>query len=108
MKPHQISIGLSSIKLQLIRKLGLNKDLNEMNIWFSLEDGVLYVHDFNKHKSCMVIALVSNRVERCFLNGGHFDVEVVHHGYNKSIETKTNIAEAMNKLYNSDGFWGFG
>ena len=31
--------------------------MNELRLWFSITDGVFYVHDYWNHKVCMIVAL---------------------------------------------------
>ncbi len=57
MQSHQIISGFSDIKAELRTRTRTNRPMSELRLWFSLTDGLLYAHDYELHRCCIVIAI---------------------------------------------------
>lgn len=57
MLTYQFVAGFSEIKSHLRKQIKLSKSLSELRLWFSVDDGVLIVHDFHDHEKCLPLAI---------------------------------------------------
>lgn len=57
MQSHQIISGFSDIKSELQKRTGMNKQMSELRLWFSRTDDVLYAHDYDLHRCCIMVAI---------------------------------------------------
>lgn len=59
MKAHHIIAGFSDIKVQFIEMTRTLKSLQELQLWFTFEDNVLYAHDYFEHETSMALAILN-------------------------------------------------
>ena len=53
MQTFHIIAGFSDIKYELRIKANITKSLQELELWFTYEEGVLYAHDYVDHYKCI-------------------------------------------------------
>jgi hypothetical protein len=58
---YQVISGFSDIKSELRDKAKIKKPLSEIQLWFTVDRGVLCVHDFSEHEKCIVLAIYSEK-----------------------------------------------
>lgn len=105
MQAYHIIAGFSDIKSELRTKLGIKKSFTELQLWFSLNDGVLYTHDYADHNKNMVLA-VHNPFRggwKVFLQKGTFGEVLVKHIVEKY--SANEVLEEILNLYRSHGFF---
>ncbi len=106
MQTYHIVAGFSEIKFQLRTQNNLIKPLEELRLWFSFEEDVLYVHDFDNHDKCIALA-VYNKSEKAWqivFRGGAYGRQVIENAIN-SYDLKV-LAISTNNLYKSHGYIG--
>ena len=59
MKDYQIFLGFSGLKTELRTKLKIEKPERDLLLWFSIVDGELRLHDFDKHQVYVIIGIQS-------------------------------------------------
>ncbi|MEQ1665364.1 MAG: hypothetical protein ABL927_08325 [Bdellovibrionales bacterium] len=74
-----------------------------MRFWFTLENGVLYAHDYDDHQHCIALAIKAKNKWRVILdlrsNGHRLIYKVVH----ENIESK--ILKTLDELYTEYGHY---
>lgn len=103
MEQHQIILGFSDIKLQFIKKLNLDKLPAELKLWFSLDEGVLYLHDYDKHETSIPIAIFENGRVKYYLDKRDFSIPLLIYARNKSLLENSSIAQELNELFDLYG-----
>lgn len=81
--------------------------MNELGLWFSFEEGILYVHDYADHEQCIAIAIYSRPQNnwRITLKQGTFGRKLIEWIVSK--EEFGKIANKLNHEYVSYGFVPF-
>lgn len=99
MQDYQIVAGFSEIKLQFRMKANLNKSLDEFHLWFSFEEGILFVHDFDDHGKNMALAIYSKQEAKWWVvfRGKSYGREVIEFGIHQA--EKKDAGEALYDLY---------
>lgn len=104
MLSYQFVAGLSEIKTRLRTHNNLKKSLVDLQLWFSFEVGVLFVHDFHDHEKCLVLAEYNNlkREWRILFRGKAYGRQVIAYviGQNRPEE----IASGFNDLFKLFGY----
>ena len=107
MEAYQIVAGFSDIKEFLRTKTRTQKSLTELQLWFSFENDVIYVHDYFEHKTSAALAVYSADqnlwtvyLEKNF--GERLIRRVIYTTPNKEING------TLNRLYDLHGFIPFG
>ncbi len=108
MESYQIIAGFSDLKAEFQLKSGTTKSLEELQLWFSFEEDVLYVHDYTDHNVCIVLAVLSNDKNKwqIYLKKGTFGERVVVATIASAPIDK--IADSLNYQYRLYGFGPFG
>ncbi len=60
MQPHQIISGFSEIKSEFRRRARTNKNMHELELWFSFSDNVLWVHDYSAHEVKIILGVLNS------------------------------------------------
>lgn len=58
METYQIIAGFSDLKVLFRTKVQMTKSLEELELWFSFDGEVLWMHDYNEHEKCMALAIL--------------------------------------------------
>ncbi len=101
MQTYQIVSGFSDIKSELRRKARIKKPLSELRLWFSLSEGVLYVHDYSDHMCSIVIALKAKTHWIVYLDNKTFGYRLVFEIVNSVPEMK--LVEYLSQLHEING-----
>ena len=74
MEAYQIIYGFSEIKSELQTKSRISKPLEQLELWFTLEEDVLYVHDYTDHTKCIALAIYNpaDKAWKYFLKTGSY------------------------------------
>ncbi len=108
MESYQIISGFTDIKSELRAKTKIDKDMTELQLWFSFEDDLLCVHDYDKHAKNIILAIYYSENQNWSIiykkkgNGYNLIDTVVR---TTAIDK---ITEKFNKLYRLNGFGPFG
>ena len=104
MQTYHIVAGFSEIKSQLRTQTNLIKPLEELMLWFSFEDDVLYVHDFDNHDKCIALAAYnkSEKTWKVVFRGGAYGRQVIENAIVKFERTK--LSEKLNSSYRLNGY----
>ena len=107
MQTYQIVAGFSDIKSELQIRANINRDLKDLQLWFSFEEGVLYVHDHREHEKCIALALYneSQQVWQITFGGGAYGKQLIRHAV-RSFSTGTLIRNFY-RLYRLHGYITF-
>jgi hypothetical protein len=99
----QIMSGFSDIKRQLRMKTQIEKEPWEFELWFTLEDGFLCVHDRHNHNLQLVMAVYSPEAQRwkTFLEMGSFGARLLLYAIEKFRAHE--IHDELNELYELAG-----
>jgi hypothetical protein len=103
MESFQIIRGFTEIKLELIKKCGLSKTPQELRLWFSFENDVLYAHDYENHKDCLALAIWEGDQIRIRVNPQGYAGLLIGYALIKQ-HSKRKLAEFLNVTYESHGF----
>jgi hypothetical protein len=63
METYQVIAGYSDIKVELKERAGILKPLSDIKLWFTFEDEILCVHDFENHDKYIIVAFCD--VDQC-------------------------------------------
>jgi hypothetical protein len=63
----QIMSGFSHIRSELRTNCRLTKSLDELALWFTFSDSVLYVHDLEEHINSMALAVCQSAKENIWV-----------------------------------------
>ncbi len=107
MKAYQIIAGFSDIKSVFRTKTKTSKTMEELDLWFSIEDDVLYAHDRILHDQCIALAVYNK-------NHKYWSVTLKPNTYGKRLvvdvcaehKIKT-VCARLNDLYVLHGFRSF-
>ena len=108
MQTFHIIAGFSDIKSELRTRAQISKSLQQLELWFTCDENVLYVHDYDDHQKCVVLAIYNPRSNlwNYFLRKGSFGELLVKQ---KCESTPVNLlADVFYKLYRLYGFIPFG
>lgn len=107
MDTYQIIAGFSEIKSELRTKARIQKSLDEITLWFSFEENILYVHDYDDHFKCMILAIYNR-------GANEWMYFLAKSGYGKmlvedvcTIYSSNEIIRKLMELYRSHGFIPF-
>jgi hypothetical protein len=94
--------GFSDIKSQFIKKYYLERAPVKLRLWFSIEDQIVYVHDYKYHNKCMMVAVFDGLVYE-----SRIDIDrvkrLVNYAFDLSKNKNNDIADELNNLYASHG-----
>lgn len=104
MQVHHLIAGFSDIKSDFLIKTRTTKQLENLKLWFSFKDNILYVHDYDDHNTNMVLARynVEKNLWTVYLRSTNYGEKVVQYIIGQSCAN--NIAENLNEKYRSYGF----
>lgn len=104
MLAYQIVAGFSEIKSQFRIKENLTKPLAELQLWFSFEEDILYVHDFHDHEKSMALAIYNGRETKWWVvfRGKGYGRRVIEYAIDRFELNK--LAGRFYKLYRSHGY----
>ena len=104
MLEYQIVAGFSEIKSQLRMQASLSKSLDELQLWFSFVDDVLYVHDSHDHKKCIALAFYKKNKSawRVSFEGKAYGREVIE--YAIGLSEPNELSERFNNLFKLYGY----
>lgn len=57
METYQIIAGLSGLKVLFRTKTQTPKTMDELELWFTFEDDILWIHDSQDHRKCVMLAI---------------------------------------------------
>ena len=107
MLAYQIIAGFSEIKSEIRNQYNLTENLEDFQLWFSLEQDIIYAHDYQEHEKCIALAIYKRpeNTWRITFSGGDYGKQVITYATNKfEIE---DIDEAFYDLYRSHGYIAF-
>lgn len=108
MQAFHIIAGFSDIKSELRTRAQISKSLPQLELWFTCDENVLYVHDYDDHQKCIALTLYkpTDKSWRCFLRKGSYgEMLVMYICKNAQINL---LAEKFFDLYKLYGFIPFG
>jgi hypothetical protein len=107
LETYQIIAGFSDIKNELRIKASINKAFSELDLWFSLEEGVLYVHDYSDHAKSLALAAqnLTNKKWWIFLRKRTFGYLLIEQMLQKHVLEE--LIDELQELYSSHGFKRF-
>jgi hypothetical protein len=102
---YQVIAGFSDIKVEFLKKTGSTKALDELHLWFTLEDGMLAVHDYDEHKICVLVAVDNGPGKEwtIFLEPLSFGYLLIE--YELTTDVSINLAWRLNRSFKSNGFF---
>lgn len=103
MQSHQIISGFSDIKAELRTQTRTDKPMSELRLWFSLTDGVLYVHDYDLHRCCFVVAIKTGLEWNVRLDPKTFGYMLIRETIGNGLEEKT--VNRLHDLYDECGYY---
>ena len=107
MQSQYIIAGFTDIKSELRIKTRTEIDITDLHLWFTLQDNVLYVHNYSDHKICTALALykLTENSWRVYLRPGCYGEQLVV--FLTAITPLNNLAENFNLHYDLYGFSPF-
>jgi hypothetical protein len=104
MLSYQIIYGFSDIKSAFRTKSRIIKPIDELELWFTFSENVLYVHDYDEFLKYMPLAVyqIELRTWEYFLKTGSYGDRLV-----RDVCENTELNKIQGKiktLYNSHGF----
>ncbi|MEQ1665110.1 MAG: hypothetical protein ABL927_07005 [Bdellovibrionales bacterium] len=102
-----IIAGFSDIKSELRTKTRLSTTLDQLELWFTFDNNVLYIHDYDDHEKCipLVIFASTNRSLTYLLPDHGYGFNLVK--YICENNSYDEILEPIKGLYASHGFIPF-
>ena len=107
MLAYQIVAGFSDIKSELRKQFHQNKNLGDLQLWFSFEQDAFYAHDYQDHPKCMTLAIY-NRTEKTWqvtFGGGTYGKRLIQHAINNY--DVSDLTDKFHYLYRSHGYITF-
>lgn len=101
--------GFSQIKSELRIKANIVKPMGELGLWFTLLDDVLYVHDYDQHERCIVIATLNddNNINRTFIDEPGYSHVLLSYACRIANLNAVRLDQQMNEMYELYGYRPF-
>lgn len=108
MEARHIIAGFSEIKSALRTKTQMTKSMQQIELWFSCDDDVLYVHDYEDNLKSLALAIyfLENKCWKSFFRNRSCGETLVVY-YCEKYPSHL-LAEEFNELYRLYGFIPFG
>jgi hypothetical protein len=107
LEPVEIMSGFKNIRFVFRTKCKISTSLNELALWFSAENDVLFVHDIEDHNKSMALAMrdlqsdTSWKIRRLFNPSGE---QLLKYAI---IKNKSHPAIILNEKYKLTDFFPF-
>lgn len=105
MHAYQIVAGFSEIKIELRKKARISKPIKDLHLWFSIEENILSVHDYEEHGKFITLAVYDDRDDWTIIYKDILGRRVIDYGIRKAEKFKE--AKELNELYESHGFFTY-
>lgn len=107
MQELSVVIAFSDIKREFLAKVRTNRSIEDLQLWFTLVDGVLYVHDYEDHEVCMVLALWQDeaKILKVYLPSGSFGDRFIKYLFRTYSQGQ--LLRKLQDYYDSCGFRPF-
>jgi hypothetical protein len=104
METYQIVAGFSDLKVLFRTVVNDSKTMEELELWFTFDGEVLWMHDYGDHKKCMILAVMrpSNIEWSIFVPEGTYGRKLIVDTIGSTAEHPLGIY--LNRLYNLFGF----
>jgi hypothetical protein len=105
MEAVQIIAGFTDIKIQLAQSCRVAKDLNDLYLWFSIEENILYAHDYDQHQSCIALAVLNsdNKSVEAYFSIRRRAQKLIEYCTEHFDEKEKNLADALNSEFKLSG-----
>jgi hypothetical protein len=103
----EIMSGFKHLRSEFKQKCKIEKPLNELALWFTFQNDVLYVHDMEKHKTNMAIVICKSKIENewyFILKLSLSSERLIKYAIAKN---RKNPHKLLNSLYRSGDFMPF-
>jgi hypothetical protein len=107
METYQVIAGYSDIKVELKERAGILKPISDIKMWFTFEDEMLCVHDYEEHDKYFIAAIYDSAQTswKLLLPVGSYGERLVLRRISSVALAK--LAEELNREYSLMGYGAF-
>ena len=85
MRTHRLAAGFKDLKTEFIGRTRTKKQIEQLSIWFSFENNVLSIHDYEEPQTFLILAVHNPKESawKIFLRDGSIGKKVIDYAIEK-------------------------